>query len=302
MFETYQLNPAISLNVFSEEKFQFRFPNANHVTIHHSPEYYEKIIQKTGVYKPEEWIEVISGAGVPDDETEAVFSTLTEIGVLVDGRRKISNLMDALLAHEDTTSNFARKEFQLPSFETVSVLGSGAIADAVRTFLNGQLGLSPGEDGDMRIVVCDEENIAQLSALWEKTKGSKFATALWSDGVSYRVGPLWVPGESACYECFLDRTRASSQFPDEFESLRTNHPIGAGRPDFTEGQMGLLNFVLERYFRLVGDGFFNVIEPGTIENWNFFVGDRKVQRVLRNPYCSHCSVGTMSSRAVRDLI
>lgn len=302
MFESYQINPTVAINVVSDELFQFRFPNANHISINHDHKLFEKIIRQSGNHSADQWLSLISRSGFAEDEVDRVFNTLAEIGVLVDGNRDISDLLDALLAHEDVSTNFARKEFKLPTFRRVSILGCGTIADTARGILEKSLNMPLADDGEFQLVVSDVEDLPSISALWRDTRAAKFGAALWSDGVSFRMGPLWVPGESGCFECFLDRTQASSQYPSEYEALRKSKPVGLAHPQFTGGQRGLLHYILERYFRLISDGFLNVIEPGTIENWNFFVGDRQVQRVLRNPYCSHCSTGAMSSRAVRDLI
>lgn len=301
MPETYQINPAVGLNVIDENVIQFRFPNSNHITLRHSSSFYGHILDKTGTLKPKGWMDVIADAGVAANEVEDVFSMLTDIGVLVDGERPMEDHLDALLAHEDVLSKFSRHVLQLPAFQTVSVAGDGVIADAVRDFVSEQKDFALVDEGEFRIIVADEERIGVLSELWKSTKGAKFAAAVWSDGISFRFGPLWVPNESACFECFLDRSRASSQFPEEFEAMRSNKFAATKRPKFTQGQMGLLTFALERYLRLIYNGLFDVVEPGVIENLNFFGGDRKVQRVLRNPYCDNCSAGSMSSRAVRDL-
>ena len=308
MFDSFRINPAIVLNPFSDDAIQIRLPNAGHTSIEFSPEIVRRVLGSGAVDDRNGWLERISAGGVAPGDAGDFFEMLLSIGAFVDGRREIMTGLDALIAHEDISTKSVRSTFEPPLVRRIALVGDGQLRDAAESVLGAAGHYDIAARGasfaqaDLSIVFCDREDFAAMAAAWKDAPAACFGLTCWCDQMSIRIGPLGIGGESACFECLMARLDAASYFPEEFESLRNGNARPVSRLPIAAGSMKIFEFAIDRSVRLIDDGLFHILEPGSVESWNLLSGAKTVQRVLRNPYCHACAGGAAAKRAVRDMI
>lgn len=126
------------------------------------------------------------------------------------------------------------------SLARVGVVGSGDLARAVSTLFE-QSGLrdvrASSWDGspdpcDLVIAAADGQDLPRLDA-WNRLmleRGQPWLVVLPFDGVYGSVGPLIVPGETACYACLRLRRRSvleDPQLAEVYDGRPAYHPMGA---------------------------------------------------------------------------
>jgi bacteriocin biosynthesis cyclodehydratase domain-containing protein len=105
------------------------------------------------------------------------------------------------------------------------------------------------------------------------------------DGRFAAVGPLFLPGDTCCYECFRLRRLAGLDYDDEFWALERSTPPSRSAAALDLITAGLAATVALRY--VVGAaaavvGGFHALELGPTIALDF-------HRVLRVPRCPACS-------------
>lgn len=119
------------------------------------------------------------------------------------------------------------------------------------------------------------------------------------------VGPLVLPRESACYECYFQRQRAASRFKAEFDSrvraAAAARATAARSPSRVAA--GLCQSLLALLLLAAAARAYDVFEPGTLVSFDVLTLEKSRQPVLRLPRCSVCSdAGSRPGRAVRELV
>ena len=102
----------------------------------------------------------------------------------------------------------------------IRLVGTGALADACRRFLPS-LGpvLSEDDDPDLVLVVSDTiDHVFMRDMNRTHMTGGKPILFAALDRFLVRVGPLVIPNESACFECFHHRLRSQLRFHREFDA------------------------------------------------------------------------------------
>ena len=87
------------------------------------------------------------------------------------------------------------------------------------------------EHADLLVAAPAAEEVEQLKGLNERvlSDATPWLALLPTDGRFAAVGPLYVPGQTACHACFLLRRRATSGYEQEF-SLLERLPVRAPMP------------------------------------------------------------------------
>jgi bacteriocin biosynthesis cyclodehydratase domain-containing protein len=109
----------------------------------------------------------------------------------------------------------------------VDVVGSGPTAVEIVRLLRlsgvGRVEASGWDaDGDRLAVVAPAAGERLLLPGWNEralANGRPWLQVLGFDGAFAAIGPLYVPGETCCYECYLRRRAANVDYPDEFWAL-----------------------------------------------------------------------------------
>lgn len=117
------------------------------------------------------------------------------------------------------------------------------------------------------------------------------------------IGPLVIPGETACYACYLTRRRASAKFKDEFDShssmvvnprARDNSPSAVAK--------GLCQSLIALHMLSAAAGAYDLIEPGTIYSFDIVTMEKLRQPILKVARCQVCSgYGGSPKHAVRAI-
>ena len=102
------------------------------------------------------------------------------------------------------------------------------------------------------------------------------------------IGPLVIPGETACYECFYRRLLSHLEEPEMFRTIEA-HNLGGQRivshhPLMLSALADLAAFEILRHFSEVLDH-----EPGTLLEVRFLARRMDGRRVMKLPRCPTCS-------------
>jgi bacteriocin biosynthesis cyclodehydratase domain-containing protein len=178
---------------------------------------------------------------------------------------------------------------------SVSLAGSGpvtehvarllllsGVADVQRASLAG-----PAQAERFAVVVPDAPEVPRLP---EWNEAALEARAPWLpvlpfDGRFVAVGPLFVPGETACYECYRIRRASNLAYPEEFWALEREPRQAPNAPALAAVVAGLAALVAVRWLverDAALPGVLTAFEPGGPPT----VSTHHVYRVPRCPACS----------------
>ena len=110
--------------------------------------------------------------------------------------------------------------------EVTRLLGSAGVAMSASSFADGTV-----EHADLIVAVPAPEEVEQLRDLNEQRlrDTTPWLALLPADGRFVAVGPLYVPGQTACHACYLLRRGATSGYEEDF-SLLERQPVRAPMP------------------------------------------------------------------------
>lgn len=123
----------------------------------------------------------------------------------------------------------------------VGVMGTGPLAHTVATLCTrsgvrhvSMLGTSDETPGPLDLVAAaaDGADLPDLET-WNRSmleRNQPWLLVLPFDGVYGAVGPLFIPGETACYACFRSRRRSALEDPEiaeTYDERPAYHPMGA---------------------------------------------------------------------------
>jgi bacteriocin biosynthesis cyclodehydratase domain-containing protein len=172
----------------------------------------------------------------------------------------------------------------------VAVLGEGALADEAARLLPGRVRRARWEDPAAADLVVAAPAPCDLPRLPEWNERCLAAERPWLlvlpfNGRFAAVGPLFLPGETCCYACFLRRRASALPDPDDFLALETapaSYPLG---PALAAALAGLAAAVAAQWLargEIALAGAFVAVELDE--------GMRASRhRVLRVPRCPACS-------------
>jgi bacteriocin biosynthesis cyclodehydratase domain-containing protein len=178
---------------------------------------------------------------------------------------------------------------------TVAVVGSGPVAEHVARLLRlsgiGELERAgvgePPAEAVLAVVAPEGAELRDLPE-WNRlalAAGTSWLPVLPLDGRFAGVGPLVVPGETACYECYRIRRASNLEYAEEFWLLEDVPRPAAAAPALLATLGGLativvLRWLVERDAEL--PGVLIALEPaGAPRVWS-----HNVYRVPRCPACS----------------
>ena len=177
-----------------------------------------------------------------------------------------------------------------------AVLGSGSLADQVTrslclSGLERTQRVGDWHDRQTRtdlVVVAPAPGELPLLADWNRAAlatATPWLQVLPFDGSFAALGPLFVPGETCCYECYRLRRAANVACPEEFWALETATAAYPSAPFFEQAVAGIvaglaLRWLVERDPFLPGVFYAFELAPRPS------ITDHHVYRVPRCPACS----------------
>jgi bacteriocin biosynthesis cyclodehydratase domain-containing protein len=196
--------------------------------------------------------------------------------------------------------------------QPVVVCGEGLIADVTRRCVTS-LGrdLKPGAPAaeappGLRIACSDHDDheflLEQNEVALREGVMSTFARR---SGSRVLVGPIVVPRESACFNCYLERVVSNTEFIDEFEGNARSS--GARRPplrDATGLMSGVLAFLVTQHVAFALERITTVARVGEVLAFDLLSSRTTRHPVLKLPRCRVCGRGRPGEllRAARDLL
>jgi bacteriocin biosynthesis cyclodehydratase domain-containing protein len=190
-------------------------------------------------------------------------------------------------ASEDAAERLARARVRIAGSaqvgdELARLLGRSGVTRVVRG------SLAAGTSGDLDLVAAapTPAELAELAA-WNETclgAGVTWLAVLPYDGRIAAIGPLFVPGETCCYDCFRIRRASTSGYAAEFWALESGE---ADYPDSVVLQRcvaALAAWIVLRWLTARDaslPGAFHALELGALS-----LSRHEVWRVPRCPSCS----------------
>jgi bacteriocin biosynthesis cyclodehydratase domain-containing protein len=217
---------------------------------------------------------------------------LDEHGLLTDGPAVEGDAAPACYVAVACPGATPASALEALSGSRVAVTGSSRLTTELARLL-GSAGIATDRVDDasrtgasLVVAAPSPTETAMLTALNERRlhDGIPWVQVLPDDGRFTAVGPLFVPGQTACYQCFLIRRAATSGFESEFP-LVDAHPVRASTPEpIGTIAAGLAALICIRWL--------GARDP-TLPGWLYAFESRATptltrHRVLRVPRCSTC--------------
>lgn len=244
-------------------------------------------------------------------------SLLAERGVLTDGPPLAEDAPAPVAEMAQFLTAISRDGRKLTESEeilagaSVSVVGAGPAASEIAKSLRvaGVAGLSfgdwtqPGDGGspDLVVVAPEPDELPELEG-WNRRAldaGVPWLQVLPFDGRIAAIGPLYVPGETCCYECYRRRRAANVNFPlDDYWALEQSPASYPAPPPIRQMAAGLAAMLALQWLSdRAGSGGQSPV-PGTMHAlaWSQTVelSSHSVYRVPRCPVCFPDDQGTPS--------
>jgi bacteriocin biosynthesis cyclodehydratase domain-containing protein len=295
----FRLNRAISWNfVIENETIQIRFPDGDHVTI------------ESHVAEIAQILNALADGREPDtanDLSQEVIDLLMRRHVLIQSDAACTDWLEDMLEYvlaassRQTTPASLLAEARKHSF---SVAGTGWLADVARDAcaLAGLTVSDPQEQPDRHciIAVSDRVSYDRFSRLnREACDAGTPIIFFWREVARIVCGPLVLPGESGCFECYRSRVRANIKFAAEFDAL-ARLDDGAAPSLGSPIAEGAARAFIARQLLAVAAGAYHMVEPNTLYSFDTLSLASDRQSFLRTPRCVACgSRRAEPARAIR---
>lgn len=177
----------------------------------------------------------------------------------------------------------------------VELVGAGDAVSAVASLLrdSGASGVceeswaDAGETGsDLTVVVPARDEVSEIED-WNRR--AVIADRVWLqvlpfDGRFAAIGPLYVPGETCCFECYRLRRRSTSGYAEEFGAVEAVPVAAPGGPALVAGVSGIAAAVALRWLAHRDQRLPGVLHA--YERGGTAITAHRVYRVPRCPVCS----------------
>jgi len=256
--------------------------------------------------------------GIPDDAREAVLALYERLrdGLAVAPRDEAAELTDAtpvvrgLWARGGESVDVGTVARRLAE-RTIALHGDGPLAERVAAELSAAgarvrrapSDAAPDADAGVTVFVAqgDDDPLLQAFNRAAHEAGRPWLLVTPFDGVRATVGPLVLPGATACAECL--RLRRASTFPARELVAELSGPVATAHPGLPAAQPGLELAVVGAVVdvalaRVALDEHAPSGRPGALTTWT--AGPRgpeaEEHRILRVPRCGVCSVADGTAR------
>lgn len=321
------LHPSVKLVDVSGTALQIRTPDGLHITFDSNPAVLKEILSYCNGKNSHTEIHALVISNFPEVKPSYLSSLLS---LLV--KKKIVNEYDDTAAfcvdpYHQSMDYFGKiiksgfimlqpttngKYIPKISNEFLQIEGRGLVSDAAREAAK-RLGFKDAPEGSPErssaLVLCcaDNENIKNFRDMnYEYVNRQKRPVVFaYTNDMNFHIGPLVIPGESACFECMFHRRAANVSHLREFEayidycSRESESPLGNSET--------VSNFALYAMNFLLGgikNSVFNYIEPGRLIVFDMARMESQKHRLTRLPRCPVCGLGPENRvpQAVRNIV
>jgi oxazoline/thiazoline synthase len=235
---------------------------------------------------------------------ELVFRALDHLrtcGYLADDTAAEARPWSAFCEHAGVAPSLARSRLNLAR---VSTMAFGAVGADLLTELLAHNGITVVPDGDCTIVVTDNYLRPEIANWNSRSLASGKAWLLVKPvGLETWLGPTFVPGQTACWECLAQRLRGHRRVQRYLaERTGTDVPVGAPSASMFSAQHSALADAATEITRWIATGGQSVLLDRVVST-NVLTLARVHHTLNRRPHCPACGcpaeIDGMRPRPVR---
>jgi ribosomal protein S12 methylthiotransferase accessory factor len=171
----------------------------------------------------------------------------------------------------------------------VSAIAFGEVDIAPLTDLLGRQAVKVAREGDVAVVVTDDYLRPELAAWNARSLISAKPWLLTKPvGMETWIGPMFVPGKTACWECLVQRLRGHRKL-EEYVARRTgtDAPVGAISARIASTQHATLAEAATEITRWIGTGGKSTLLDRVVST-SVLTLERTHHRLIRRPQCPSC--------------
>lgn len=297
---TYRLNSGVSWSFLADHQAQqIRFPDGDHLTVDAHAERVADILQS------------LSTGNATDDYdllTQEVVQILAQRHVLIRNSEQSADWMEDMFeyilasAARQATATALIAEAKECRF---SLIGEGWLPDRIAESCSiADLTLVKGHAADSQYLIAAADHITYDEFSRLNAKACSHQTPIiffWREVTRIVCGPLVLPGESACFECYRTRVRANVQFSAEFDAYAALKPDKRSALD-SRLAAGAAHSFIARQLLAIAAKTYEMVEPNTIYSYDTLSLTFSRQSLRRLPRCAACGTRRADPmRAVRSI-
>ncbi|GAB4285599.1 MAG: TOMM precursor leader peptide-binding protein [Oscillatoriaceae cyanobacterium] len=223
------------------------------------------------------------------EEVYYLLDRLQTKGYIIDGSISMPSEEAAFWQMLGTTPEMAAKRLDEL---TVSVVAWGDIdPEPFQTILTS-LGVKVGEEGDLSVVLTDDYLQAGLEAYnrecWRRGESGGSWMLVKPTGIEVWIGPLFIPGETGCWECLAQRLRGHRKLDRYIQGQQnTRHSLPtslAALPSTRATALAIAATETAKWIALSHDKTL----AGNILTINNISWEQRHHRLVRRPQCACC--------------
>ena len=220
----------------------------------------------------------------PADQIFAALEYLKTHGYLAEDDAAEPRPWRAFWEHAGVAATSARARI---TARRVAIAAFGAVETTLLMELLGRNGLTAAPDGDCAIVVTDDYLRPDLAA-WNAAALKSGAPWLLVKpvGVETWLGPLFVPGGTACWECLAQRLRGHRKV-GRYLAQRCGREVTVIAPSLVSSQHAALAEAASEITRWIGTGGGSALLDRVVST-HLFTLARTSHALIRRPHCSAC--------------
>ncbi len=298
-----RMDPLLEWNTVGDgTRLQLRFPDGRHVTFDRDADRVAQCLESLEArdYRPDE----VAHALIDLLGQRRAFSSLTDAGA-----DWALDLYDYVFRQARVGADTTMSDVDAARAVPVTVLGNGWMRDQTFAAVDA-LGMrftceTCELDAGALLVVASDQFDPQLCL-----EANAFAVGAGAKAIFVHrelghivFGPFVIPGQSACYDCYYERVRASMPHKDEFDAQALAAvERRATRRTPSRIVAGLTQSLLATHVLAAAAGAYDLCEPGTIISFDVVSMKKVRQPVQKLPRCPTCSMaGVRPRRAIRAI-
>lgn len=251
-----------------------------------------------GDHEVEAIFDALSGA-YPAERVFAALVRLRTSGYLAEDAAVEARPTMAFWEYASVRPLLARSRLDATVVSTVAI---GNVDIEFLTELLRRQGVEVARQGDVTVVVTDDYLRPELAAWNARSLISKKAWLLAKPvGIETWIGPVFVPGQTACWECLAQRLRGHRKL-EEYIARRngTDAPMGAIPAHIASTQHAALAEAATEITRWIGTAGQSTLLDQVVST-SVITLQRTHHTLIRRPQCSSCgpAVPNVPSRPVR---
>jgi bacteriocin biosynthesis cyclodehydratase domain-containing protein len=181
----------------------------------------------------------------------------------------------------------------------ISTAAFGDVEIGNLTAMLGDNGLRVASEGEFTVVVTDDYLRPELATWNARSLTSGKAWLLVKPvGMEIWLGPLFVPGRTACWECLAQRLRGHRKLERYLARRRgTDLPIGAPAASIASTEHSALAEATTEITRWIGSGGQSTLLDRVVST-NVLTLERRRHTLSRRPQCPSCGVAEPSNSLI----